>query len=126
MANEILVWEGDRAGRYRLVLFFPVGWRSPATVGSPPQSVAPTPAPRDERGALSGWAVAANARDAQIVAGLDAGTLLYREVAMRKAPGLSAVQLLAEVQRVYAEQQADVQAWYDRTFQHVDTWLNAS
>ena len=86
----------------------------------------PTPAPRDEQGALTGWAAAANARNPQIVADLDAGTLPYRTIAMRKQAGLSAGQLLAEVQRVYAEQQGDVQAWYDRTYQHVDTWLNAS
>lgn len=126
MADEILVWEGDRAGRYRLVLFFPLSWRSPATIGSPPQNVVPSPAPRDGAGALEGWAVAANARDPQIVADLDAGTLLYHEITMRKEPGLSGAQLVAEVQRVYAQQQPVVQARYDQTYQHIDTWLNAS
>lgn len=117
MANEILVWDGDGDGVYRLVFFIPITAKKAGAI--------PTPAPRDAAGQLAEWAIAANAQAPAIVAALDDGSMVYRIVRLRKEAGLTAAQLTARVREVYAATKADVEGWYTIAYQHFGAWLNA-
>lgn len=114
MADEILLPEGDRRERYRLLMLFPVA--SPTRAGGAnvvAARVADLPAE-----------VAALLTAAQR-SGLDSGTLAYRIVAIKKAAGLSPSQLAAELRRVYAEQLADFNAEYATRYAHIGVRVSA-
>ena len=114
MADEILLLEGDRRERYRLLMLFPVA--SPARAGTtfaPPARAADLPA---EVAAL----LTAAERS-----GLDSGTLAYRIVAIKKAAGLSPAQLATELRRVYAQQRADFNAEYATRYAHIGVRVSA-
>jgi hypothetical protein len=114
MADEILVLEGDRRERYRTLMLFPIA--TPAQAGG--SNVVPTPSAELD-------AATAALLTAPELAGLDGGTLAYRMVAMRRAPGLTAAQLATELRRVYAEQLADFTAEYATRYAHIGTRVSA-
>ena len=114
MADEMLVLEGDRHERYRVLLLFPIA--SPAQAGGANVVPAPTAGLHAEVAALL---------SAAEQSGLDGGTLAYRIVAMKKAAGLAAAQLATELRRVYAEQLADFNAEYARRYAHIGQRVSA-
>ena len=115
MADEILVLEGDRDERYRMLMLFPIA--SPAQAGG--SNVVPTPSSDLD-------STAADLLTAGEISALDGGTLAYRMTSMHKEPGLTNPQLVARVQAIYAAQLADFEAEYAVRYAHIGTRVDAS
>lgn len=115
MANEITALTGDGRGGYSMLLLFPI--TTPAQFGTPAQNVVPTPS-----AALPPHADAI--LDATEKAALDAGTLAFRVVAFEKQ-GITGAALVTRVRQLYAAEQAAFNAWYQETFRHLGTRINA-
>lgn len=114
MADEILVLEGDRRERYRILMLFPIA--APAQAGG--SNVVPSPS------ADLDVEVATLLTPAEVAA-LDGGTTAYRLVTMRKQSGLTGAQLATELRRIYATQLADFNAEYGVRYAHVGTRVDA-
>ncbi len=125
MADEILVLEGDRQGRYQLLMLFPIdglgGNPSPAPAGG--SNVVPRAAPRED-GVNLDWPF--SLLTSPEIAALDGGTLAYRIISLRKEPGLTNPQLVARVQAIYAEQQTDFNAEYAARYLHIGARVDGS
>ena len=114
MADEMLVLEGNRQGRYQVLMLFPVA--TPTRAGG--SNVVPTPT------AALPAEVAALLTPAER-SGLDGGALAYRIVAMKKAAGITPAQLATELRRVYAQQLTDFNAEYATRYAHIATRVSA-
>lgn len=117
MADEILVLEGNARDVYQMIFFFPIT--------SPRAGYIPTPAPRDEAGALTGWGPLAQSRSAALIAALDSGATVYRSISFRKNVALTNPQLLTRIREIYAATKLDVEAVYVKASQHFGIWINA-
>ena len=125
MADEILVLEGDRQGRYQLLMLFPIdglgGNPSPTQAGG--SNVVPSAAPR-ENGVDPDWPF--SLLSGAEIAALDGGTLAYRMVRLRKEPELTNPQLVARAQAIYAQQQADFNSEYRTRYLHIGARVDGS